>query len=68
MVDRRGNAGSKMVQKRNGEQRFERRHGTRRVHHNPTTTAWRLTAFGGGLRLTVTSENRSDSAHGALWR
>jgi hypothetical protein len=44
------------------------RSGTRWVHHNPITTVWRFTAFGGGLRPSVTSKNRLDSAHRAAWR
>jgi hypothetical protein len=44
------------------------RSGTRWAHHNPTTTVWRSLAFGGGLRMSVISKNRLDSAYGALWR
>jgi hypothetical protein len=44
------------------------RGGTRLAHHNPTTTAWRLTAFPGDPRGSMTSRNRLDTAHRALWR
>ena len=33
------------------------------IHHNATTTPWRLTAFGGGSRGSVTSKNRLDTVH-----
>jgi hypothetical protein len=38
------------VQMNKSKQRPKRCSGPRWAHHNPTTTAWRSMAFGGGLR------------------